>query len=128
MDKKRNHLLLPRDVFSTTQLYTLYILKTLDSGSQLYGKQVFDDIKKHFEGYPLPISYSTIYNTLHKMEEENFIISHWSEGNITKNRSTRFYRITDEGRRYLKVINTDAINNLRKSQSLINRFLELLKD
>lgn len=127
MKKERNHLAIPRNVFNITKLYTLYILKKLSSGNTIYGKQIYDDIKCYFENYPLAISYSTIYNTLHGMEREGFVVSHWDENsNSTKNRSTRYYRITDLGLTYLKSIEAESIESLKRTNSLVDRFIEFL--
>lgn len=127
MKKERNHLAIPRNVFNITRLYTIYILKKLAKGETIYGKQIYDDIKLYFENYPLSISYSTIYNTLHGMESEGFVVSHWDESSkSSKNRSTRYYRITDEGIRYLKVIEADSMDSLRNTKGLIDRFIEFL--
>lgn len=126
MNKKRNHLIAPREVFSTTELYRMYILKELTLGKTIYGKQIFDAVTLHFEGYPFPISYSTIYNTLHKLEEEGLIESSWSGESSSKNRSKRNYRITDEGIRYFKLKKSDTIDTLKKNKGLIDRFIDLL--
>lgn len=77
---KRNHLLAPRAIFNTTQIYRLYILKELAKRKSLYGKQIYDAFKEHFKGYPVPISYSTIYDTLHDLEEWNYVDSKWESG------------------------------------------------
>lgn len=126
MTKKRNHLAVPRDVFSTTELYRMYVLKELTLGKSIYGKQIYDTVTSHFEGYPFPVSYSTIYNTLHKLEEEGLIESTWKGGTASKNRSTRHYKITDEGIRYFKLKIADTIDTLKKNKGLIDKFMQLL--
>jgi DNA-binding PadR family transcriptional regulator len=127
MSNERNHLIMPRAVFNTTQLYRLYVLKELAKGKSIYGKQIYDTIKEHFSGFQFSISYSTIYNSLHKLEEEGLIISHWDTSSSSiNNRSKRIYRITDEGIRYYQQALTNTIDLLKKNQSLINKFIDLL--
>lgn len=127
MSEKRNHLLAPRNVLNTTKLYTLYILKKLAQGNIIYGKEIYDDIKEYFKDYHIPVSYSTIYQTLHKLEEEGFIYSNWDTTSTSiKNRTKRYYRITDEGLRYYKVISKDIIDKLKRNRNLVDRFIEFL--
>lgn len=123
---KRNHLVAPRSVFNTTELYRMYVLKELSLGKSIYGKQIFDAFTAHFEGYPFPVSYSTIYTTLHKLESEGFIKSWWKDDSSSKNRSTRLYRITDEGTRYFNLKDRDTLDSLKKTKALIDKFIELL--
>ncbi|WXR61547.1 PadR family transcriptional regulator [Peptostreptococcaceae bacterium AGR-M142] len=128
MTKERNHFALPRNAFNMKKLYTLYILKELSLGKKIYGKMIYDNVKEFFMGYPVSISYSTIYNTLHKMEEENFVVSHWDENSSsTKNRSTRYYRITDDGLHYYRTIEKDTIDSLLKTKEIVSKFIEFLE-
>lgn len=108
---KRNHLLAPRAIFNTTQIYRLYILKELAKGHSLYGKQIYDTFNEHFKGLPVPVSYSTIYDTLHNLEEQNYVDSKWKTGVPVKNRTKRHYRITDEGLQYYKRMAPIFIDN-----------------
>ena len=123
---KRNHMLAPRAVFNTTQAYRLYILKELAKGNTLYGKQIYDVFKEHFKGYPVPISYSTIYDTLHDLEEQNYVDSKWETGTPVKNRTRRHYKITDEGLQYYKRMAPDFIDTLKKNKSVIDKFIEIV--
>jgi len=123
---KRNHMLAPRAIFNTTQIYRLYILKELAKGKSLYGKQIYDTFKEHFEGYPVPISYSTIYDTLHDLEEWNYVDSKWESSVPVKNRTRRRYRITDEGLQYYRRMAPDFIDTLKKNKSIIDKFIELI--
>lgn len=125
--KNRNHMLAPRSVFNTSKVYRLYILKELAKGRSLYGKQVYDTFKKHFEGYPVPISYSTIYDTLHDLEERNLVCSQWDTADApVMNRTKRHYRITDEGLEYYQKTAPDFIQTLKKNKTVIDKFIELL--
>lgn len=125
-NNERNHLLAPRSVFNTTKLYTFYILKELSKGKSLYGKQIYDIFQEHFSLLPVPVSYSTIYDTLHKMEEFNYVESRWNSETTTKNRSTRYYTITDEGFKYYKTHCADFVDTLKKNKSIIDKFIELM--
>lgn len=123
---KRNHLLAPRAIFNTTQIYRLYILKELTKGHSLYGKQIYDTFNEHFKGLPVPVSYSTIYNTLHDLEEQNYVDSKWETGTLVKNRTKRYYRITDEGLQYYRRMAPIFIDNLKKHKSIVDKFIEIV--
>lgn len=123
---KRNHLLAPRAIFNTTQIYRLYILKELTKGHSLYGKQIHDTFNEHFKGLPVPVSYSTIYNTLHDLEEQNYVDSKWETGTLVKNRTKRYYRITDEGLQYYRRMAPIFIDNLKKHKSIVDKFIEIV--
>jgi len=124
----RNHMLAPRSVFNTSKIYRLYILKELAKGRSLYGKQVYDAFKEHFKGYPVPVSYSTIYDTLHGLEERNLVQSHWDTADApVMNRTKRYYRITDEGLAYYQKTIPEFVQMLKKNKAVIDKFIELLQ-
>lgn len=123
---KRNHMLAPREVFNTSQIYRLYILKELAKGNSLYGKQIYDTFKEHFKDYPIPISYSTIYDVLHELEEWNYVDSHWEPSAPVKNRTRRRYRITDEGLQYYKRTAPNFVDTLKRNKSIIDKYIELI--
>lgn len=120
-------MLAPREIFNTSKIYRIYILKELAKGNSLYGKQIYDTFKEHFKGYPVPISYSTIYDTLHDLEERNYVDSKWDTADAPiKNRTKRHYRITDEGLEYYKKVSPNFVNTLKKNKKVIDKFIELL--
>lgn len=125
---KRNHLLAPRSVFNTSKVYRLYILKELSKGKTIYGKQIYDTFREHFNGYPVPVSYSTIYDTLHDMEKNDLVTSRWEPDAPVKNRTKRHYRITDKGLNYYKKVSPDFILTLNKNKTVIDKFIALLKE
>ncbi|QUH21893.1 PadR family transcriptional regulator [Alkaliphilus sp. B6464] len=126
MSKKRNRLLAPRDVLNVKKLFTVYMLKELAKGQSFYGKEFYDKLKEYFIDFHVPISYSTIYETLHSLEEQGWISSNWDTSTAVNNRSKRYYRITDEGLKYYKTISPDVVHTLKQNKDLIQKFIDLL--
>lgn len=126
MSKERNHLPAPRNVLNTKRLYTIYMLKELNEGNNFYGKEIYDNLHEYFSSYHIPISYSTIYNTLHDMEEKGYVTSQWDANTSLNNRTKRFYKITDYGVKYFNTVYPDIVNTLNNNKNLIQRFIELL--
>jgi transcriptional regulator len=87
----------------TTQLMrgTLHvlILKTLSQGP-LHGYAVAQRIADTTDGV-LGIEDGALYQALHRMEERGWIDSEWGHSELGKR--ARFYRLTQTGRRRLKV-------------------------
>lgn len=122
----RNHLVGPRNVLNTGRIYRAFILKKLLKDKSLYGKQIRDALLEHFQGYSVPISYGTIYDTLHSMEEEGHIESHWDTPTSLNNRNKRYYTITDKGLEYYKGLSVELVDTLNKNKTLIQRYIDLL--
>ncbi len=87
----------------TTQLMrgTLHVLmlKTL-SGGPLHGYAIVQRIAERTDGV-LGIEDGALYQALHRMQERGWVDSEWGHSDLGKR--ARFYRLTDSGRRRLKV-------------------------
>lgn len=126
MGNERNHLLAPRSVLNTKQLFSVFMLKELCKNN-FYGKEIYDKLCEYFIGYGVPVSYSTIYNSLHDLEEKGYIVSWWDTNTALNNRTKRYYKITDEGIKYYNIVSIDIIGTLKKNKNLVHRYIELLE-
>ena len=100
---------------SITAMVKLLILNML-STNQMYGNQIIDGISTllHEKWSPSP---GTIYPLLRQLEDQNHIVGWWSD---PVKRSTRYYKITDNGLDYLKVLK-------KNYQGPINDSIEILE-
>ena len=78
----------------------LMILKTLDVLGPLHGYGVARRIEQ-ISGDLLAVNQGTLYPVLLRLEQEGAIASEW--GSSENNRRARFYRLTDAGRKLLRV-------------------------
>ncbi len=78
----------------------LMVLKTLDVLGPLHGYGIARRIEQ-ISGDLLTLNQGTLYPVLLKMELEGSIASEW--GTSENNRKARFYRLTRDGRKQLKV-------------------------
>lgn len=76
------------------------VLKTLSAGP-LHGYQIAKRIEERSGGV-LGIEDGALYQSLHRMEERGWLASEWGHAQETGKRA-RFYRLTEEGRRRLRV-------------------------
>lgn len=58
----------------------------------------------------MDIKNATIYLAFKRMEKNGFITSYWSDDNINGGRR-KYYKITDDGKKYLKEKKTEWKNN-----------------
>lgn len=123
---ERNRLIIPRDVISMKKIYKVYILKFLSDGSKVYGLEIKDRVKEHFKDNVFKVSHTTIYGTLHLLEEEGYLISTWDSEVSVLNRGKRYYRITDAGIKYFKHIELETISALEKNKNLVDKLIDLL--
>ncbi|MEX1184546.1 MAG: PadR family transcriptional regulator [Gemmatimonadota bacterium] len=79
------------------------ILKTL-AGSVLHGYAVARQLEAKTGG-ALQIEDGALYQSLHRMEEREWIESEW--GHAETGKRAKFYRLTAEGRRRLRVETAD---------------------
>ncbi|MPW25808.1 PadR family transcriptional regulator [Alkalibaculum sp. M08DMB] len=84
---------------SMTALVKLLILNML-SEKELYGNKIIDNISLILNEQWAP-SPGMIYPLLRQLEDEGYIIGRWSD---PVKRSTRYYKITEEGTRYLPIL------------------------
>ncbi|MFZ7119753.1 MAG: PadR family transcriptional regulator [Eubacteriaceae bacterium] len=100
---------------SMTAIVKLLILNML-SKEQLYGNKIIDNITLIFKDKWAP-SPGMIYPLLRQLEDEGHIMGWWSE---PVKRTTRYYKITDEGLEYLEIIK-------KNYQVLINDSIQMLE-
>ncbi|MFW6024860.1 MAG: PadR family transcriptional regulator [Candidatus Woesearchaeota archaeon] len=112
----RKHLV--ADVFNTTKIYQMYILQTLTTEKTIYGRQLYLHFVDTFKHLGFPTSFSTIYNTFHRMEEDGLITSTWGH---PKTKNKRYYKITNEGLRYHKMHYSKFVDDLHKQKALISK-------
>lgn len=91
---------MPRNVIDAVQgTLDFLILKTLSWG-EMHGYGIANWIRDATEE-ELSIEEGTLYPALHRLEHRGLIAAEW--GLSDKNRRAKFYRLTTEGRRELKV-------------------------
>jgi PadR family transcriptional regulator len=78
----------------------LMVLKTLDVLGPLHGYGIARRIEQ-ISGDLLNVNQGTLYPVLLKLEQEGSIASDW--GASENNRRARFYRLTREGRKQLRI-------------------------
>lgn len=123
---ERTRALIPKDVISMKKLYTTYILKLLSKDSKIYGKEITDQAKDHFKNTYFKVSHTTIYTTLHSLEEEGFVTSTWDSSTSLQNRGKRYYRITDEGLRYFKLLEKETLHKLNENRDILDKLIQLI--
>jgi transcriptional regulator len=75
------------------------ILKTL-AGNRLHGYGIASRITDRTRGV-LAVEDGALYQSLHRMEERGWVESDW--GHADTGKRARFYRLTEPGRRQLRV-------------------------
>lgn len=75
------------------------ILRTL-TGGELHGYEIASRIAERSGGV-LAIEDGALYQALHRMQERGWLDSEW--GHADTGKRARFYRLTPEGRRRLKL-------------------------
>lgn len=87
------------------------ILKTL-AGNRLHGYAIASRIAGRTRGV-LAIDDGALYQSLHRMEERDWVASEW--GHAETGKRAKFYRLTESGRRQLRV---ETANWLRYAQAV----------
>ena len=95
----------------------LMVLKTLDVLGPQHGYGIARRIEQ-ISGDLLAVNQGTLYPVLLKLEQEGAIASAW--GASENNRRARFYRLTREGRKQLRVETQDW----EQTAAIIGRFFE----
>ncbi|HXV85601.1 MAG TPA: PadR family transcriptional regulator [Gemmatimonadales bacterium] len=88
------------------------ILKTL-AGNKLHGYAIVSRITDRTNGV-LAVDDGALYQSLHRMEEREWVESEW--GHADSGKRARFYRLTDSGRRQLRV---ETSNWLRYAEAVL---------
>jgi transcriptional regulator len=96
----------------------LMVLKTLDVLGPLHGYGIARRIEQ-ISGDLLAVNQGTLYPVLLKLEQEGAVESEL--GASENNRKARFYRLTREGRKQLKVESSDW----EQTAEIIGRFFAL---
>ncbi|HEX9581934.1 MAG TPA: PadR family transcriptional regulator [Gemmatimonadales bacterium] len=87
------------------------ILKTL-AGNRLHGYAIASRIVDRTQGV-LAVEDGALYQSLHRMEERGWVASDW--GHADTGKRARFYRLTEPGRRQLRV---ETANWLRYAEAV----------
>lgn len=122
---ERSRLTIPKEIISMKRIYKVYILKLLSESKKVYGLEIRDKIEEHFKDNCFKSSHTTIYASLHQLEEEGYVTSTWDSETSIMNRGKRLYRITDEGLRYYKIIEKETVEALLKNKNIIEKLIEL---
>lgn len=82
--------------------FDLFVLNALNNREgEGYGYDVINYIQNKTKGHYKIKTFSTIYNTLKRLEEQSYVTSH-KGGNETNGAVRVYYTLTDEGRKYLE--------------------------
>jgi PadR family transcriptional regulator, regulatory protein PadR len=93
----------------------LMVLKTLDVLGPLHGYNIARRIEQ-ISGDLLAVNQGTLYPVLLKLEQEGSIASEW--GVSENNRKARFYQLTRDGRKQLRV----ETQGWEQTAAIIGRF------
>jgi PadR family transcriptional regulator PadR len=99
----------------------LMVLKTLDTMGPLYGYGITRRIEQT-SGDKLVLNYGTLYPSLIKLEQENYIESQW--GVSDNNRKAKYYKSTRVGRKLLQ----REILEWERTTEILARFLSAAKE
>src|SRR5262245_46091878 len=94
---------------------SLMVLRTLDVLGPLHGYAIARRIEQ-ISGDLLTLNQGTLYPVLLKLEQEGSITSEW--GASENNRKARFYRLTRDGRKQLRV----ETRGWEQTTTIIERF------
>jgi transcriptional regulator len=94
----------------------LMVLKTLDVLGPLHGYGIARRIEQ-ISGDLLAVNQGTLYPVLLRLEQEGAVASDW--GASENNRRARFYSLTRDGKRQLRV----ELENWQQTAGIIERFL-----
>lgn len=82
--------------------FDIFVLNALeDKDGASYGYDVINYIQNRTKGHYKIKTFSTIYNTLKRLEEQNFVVSGAGDGE-TNGAARVYYTLTPEGRKYLE--------------------------
>ncbi len=82
--------------------FDIFVLNALaDESCEGYGYDVVNYIQNKTKGHYKIKTFSTVYNTLKRLEEQNLVISH-KGGGESNGASRVYYSLTEEGRQYLE--------------------------
>ena len=82
--------------------FDLFVLNALNNREgEGYGYDVINYIQNRTKGHYKIKTFSTIYNTLKRLEEQGYVTSH-KGGNETNGAVRVYYTLTEEGRKYLE--------------------------
>ena len=97
------------------------ILKTLDTLGPLHGYGIARRIEQT-SGDRLSLNYGTLYPSLLKLEQEDWITSEW--GTSENNRKAKYYKLTRAGRKQL----AREANEWNQTTAIVARFFEPVED
>ncbi len=86
------------------QVFELFVLSVLTKGES-YGYKIVSDLSMH-----LPISESTLYPILRRLEAENCLMT---RNELFNGRNRKYYKITMQGRSYLNSY-LDELEDIKK--------------
>lgn len=66
-----------------------------------------------------------LYDILNEYEDQGYLVSYWQAGNGQKKRNIRFYKLTEEGVRYLASLKGTFMDDLDLMQRILERALDL---
>lgn len=102
---------------SMTALVKVLVLNML-SENQLYGNKIIDNISLAMNEQWSP-SPGMIYPLLRQLEGDGHIVGWWSD---PVKRSTRYYKITDEGVTYLHILKKNYQGQINESIQILESF------
>lgn len=123
---ERNKSLGSKTAFNSKALFKMYILSRLIKGEGIYGNLIYEDLKSLFQSTFFSPSYSVIYDTLHKLEYNDYIVSSWTGSLDIKNRQKRIYKITDKGIMHYNSTVANFVDDLKSNKFVIEKFISLL--
>ncbi|MDW8801150.1 PadR family transcriptional regulator [Clostridium sp. A1-XYC3] len=97
----------------------LSVLQNNDMYGYEIAKRIREKSREEFE-----IKEATLYVSLKRLEKKSYLEGYWNDEEGTGGGRRRYYRITEEGKRYL----TDKVKEWKLLKSLLNNFMEVMLD
>ncbi|WML37197.1 PadR family transcriptional regulator [Clostridium sp. OS1-26] len=97
----------------------LCVLQDDDMYGYEIAKRIKEKSKEKFE-----IKEATLYVSLKRLEKKNYLEGYWNDDEKTGGGRRRYYRITEEGRKYF----SEKVEEWALLKSLLNNFMEVILD
>ena len=104
--------------------WTQFLILRVVYEKPLYGYKIVEHIKKLTRGR-YEIKYGTIYTLLHRMEKDGLLTSQWEKIKGTPDK--RIYKVTPEGKKYLKIWLEMVIEKRRMMDKMVGFYKKYFK-
>jgi PadR family transcriptional regulator PadR len=96
---------------------TEILILSLLAGQPMYGYQINQEMAQRSKGY-FEMKEGLLYPTLHRMEKEGLLSSHWQAAGEARRR--KYYVLTEKGRKMLREQTAEWQNFIDVMQAMIS--------